>query len=100
MLGAWCQKVPQPALIKVSRMREWRNPITIQADPGATLFAYLRSSCESLGYRRRSNPHPSEPQSAETCPHCRFCSEYSAYLSRILRAGERTRTAYPCSSYE
>jgi hypothetical protein len=35
MLGAWCHNVPKPALIKASRMREWRNPITIRADPGA-----------------------------------------------------------------
>jgi hypothetical protein len=27
-------------------------------------------------------------------------SDHSAYLSRIGRADERTRTAYPCSSYE
>jgi hypothetical protein len=31
--------VPQPALIKVSRISEWRNPIIIRADPGATLSA-------------------------------------------------------------
>jgi hypothetical protein len=28
------------------------------------------------------------------------CLEFSAYLSRLGRADERTRTAYPCSSYE
>ena len=28
------------------------------------------------------------------------CEENPAYLSRIERADERTRTAYPCSSYE
>jgi hypothetical protein len=28
------------------------------------------------------------------------CLEFSAYLSRLWRADERTRTAYPCSSYE
>jgi len=27
-------------------------------------------------------------------------SEYSTYLRRFERADERTRTAYPCSSYE
>jgi hypothetical protein len=26
--------------------------------------------------------------------------KYSAYLRRIVRADERTRTAYPCSNYE
>jgi hypothetical protein len=39
MLGAWCHNVLQPALIKVSRMREWRSPITIRANPGATISA-------------------------------------------------------------
>ena len=29
-----------------------------------------------------------------------FLSEYSAYLCWLGRADERTRTAYPCSSYE
>ena len=28
------------------------------------------------------------------------CLEFSAYLSRVGRADERTRTAYLCSNYE